>query len=237
MPWPPSPLIGSLVVIAAYMLVRSAIYELFPVTTQESWFLRDAIVCIPRLLALVALLYLNRTWRVARMDFPLKGLGRTILWSIAPLALWTFYFSGSKGDSFVPWMIAVGFITSMIVGLFEEYAFRGPLLTTLHQQLGYVGSILISSFLFALFHLQAQPFSHCLMILLTGIILANLRLRGIGLGWLALLHGLIDASAFLFHTQSADALGLHGLAVHAGLLVLALISYPRAIFTQPAFHP
>lgn len=225
---PPSPIIGSLAVIVAYMLLRSGIYHFFPVTSQETWFARDAVMSVLRLSAFTTLFLFNRTWNLARFDFPLKDLGRIALWGLVPLALWAYYFSGSHGDPFAPWMIALGTLTSLIVGLCEEYTFRGPLLATLRQDLSAFSTIFLSSVIFTLYHFQAQPVSSWGMVFLTGVILANLRLRGLSLGSLALLHGLIDASYFLFQQHSQDPFSFPGLAVQNGLLAYALVTYPRS---------
>jgi len=226
MRWPPTVLSGSLLVIAAYMLIRAGIYKLFPVTSHESWFTRDIVMCLPRLAAFAALVYLNRHWKLVRFDFPAKDFGRLALWGAVPLALWVFYFSGSHGDGFAPWMIALGFATSLVVGLFEEYAFRGPLLMALHQRHSLFTAAFLSSLLFTIYHAQAQPLAAWSNIFFTGIILANLRLRGLSLGSLALLHGLIDASYFFFRESSAELFNFHGLALKAGLFSYALWTRP-----------
>lgn len=77
--------------------------------------------------------------------------------SFAPMALWVFYFSSGHSASFTPVMIFFGFFTSLVVGAFEEYAFRGPLLFALHQRLSLFTTIALSNVLFAVFHVQAQP--------------------------------------------------------------------------------
>jgi membrane protease YdiL (CAAX protease family) len=233
MRWPPKAITGSLLVIIAYMLIRAGVYELFPVTSLESWFTRDAVTCLPRLAAFAALIYLNRHWQLVRFDFPAKDFGHLALWGSLPLALWMFYFSGSRGDSFAPWMIALGFVTSMVVGLFEEYAFRGPLLAALSRRYSLFTAAFLSTLVFTLCHFQAQPVAAWGNIFLTGIIMANLRLRGLSLGSLALLHGLIDASYFLFREYSADLSNFHGLTLQIGLFAYALWSRPQATSPLP----
>jgi len=56
-----SPIAGTITVVAAYMLLRSVIYWLVPVGSLETWFVRDSIMSVPRLVAFGALLVLNRT--------------------------------------------------------------------------------------------------------------------------------------------------------------------------------
>lgn len=226
MRWPPTPVFGALLVIGVYMLARAAVRDLFPVTSQETWFTRDTVMCLPRLAAFALLFYFNRHWQLVRFDFPAKDLARLALRGSIPLALWVFYFSGSRGDDFMPWMIALGFITSMVVGLFEEYAFRGPLLAGLAKRWSDFPAVLVSSLLFTVYHYPVQPVASWGSIFLTGIVMANLRLRGISLGALSLLHGLIDASYFLFSDITQDPFNFHGLVLQLGLFCYALWTRP-----------
>ena len=71
------------------------------------------------------------------------------------MACWLFFFSGSTGQPFTTWMMFIGFFTSLIVGLFEEYAVT--LLAALRRRLPVLPALVLSSLLFAAYHLQAQP--------------------------------------------------------------------------------
>jgi len=151
---------------------------------------------------------------------------------LAPAALWVFFFSSGHGATFTPLMMFVGFFTSLIVGAFEEYAFRGPLLYALRQRLSLFTTIVLSNVVFAIYHVQAQPTGFWVAIFLTGVIYANLRFRGVSLGWLALIHGVIDAFYFLFPGSSSDPFGFYGLVLQAGLLVYAVMTFPRSKATE-----
>jgi membrane protease YdiL (CAAX protease family) len=153
-----SALIGSLAVIVAYVLIRSCVYHFFPVISQDTWFFRDILMSVPRLGAFAALVLLNRFWNAARFDLPLKDFRRAALLGLVPVALWGFYFSGGQGQNFTPFKMFVGFFTSLVVGVFEEYAFRGPLLFALRQRLSLFATVVLSSVLFSIYHVQAQPF-------------------------------------------------------------------------------
>lgn len=221
-----SPIIGSLAVICTYTLARAGVYLFFPGTTQDAWFFRDTLMCLPRLGAFAALLLLNRRWQLALFEMPPRDFGRAARLGFVPTILWVFYFAGGYGHAFTPFRILVGAFTSLIVGVYEEYAFRGPLLDALRQRMSLLPAIALSSALFTIFHLQAQPVQIWGAIFLMGVIFANLRVRGLGLGWLALIHGVIDAFYFVFTDNAPNPFGLFGLVLQAGLLAYAIATLP-----------
>ena len=223
-----SALAGSLAVIVAYVLIRSSVYHFFPVTSQEAWLLRDTLMTVPRLGAFAALVLLNRIWKADRFDLRLWDFGRAALLRFVPTALWVFHFRGGQGDNFTPSQMAVGFFTSLVVGLFEEYAFRGPLLFALRQRLSLLATAVVSSALFAVYHVQAQPMRSWGAIFLTGVIYANLRFRGLSLGWLAIIHGATDAFYFVFPGTTPNLFSFHGVAFQGGLLAYAVLTFPRS---------
>ncbi|MGA2029125.1 MAG: CPBP family intramembrane glutamic endopeptidase [Verrucomicrobiota bacterium] len=187
---------------------------------------------LPRLGAFTTLLLLNRIWNTSHFDLPLGDCGRAALMGAVPMALWVFYFSGGHGDSFASYMMLIGFFTSLVVGVFEEYAFRGPLLFALRQRLSLFTTIVLSNILFAIYHFQAEPFRFWAAIFLTGVIYANLRFRGLSLGWLALIHGVTDAFFFFFPSISPKPFGFYGLVLHTGLLVYAVMTFPRSMVAE-----
>lgn len=226
-----SALWGSLLVICAYILVRGCVYLLSPVSSLETWFVRDTWMTIPRLAAFGVLLLFNRHWNAAAFSMPLSDCSRAAFMGSVPLALFVLFFSAGHGQSFTTMMMAVGLFTSLVVGLFEEYAFRGPLLSALTERLSLFTTVVISNILFAAFHIQAQPIRLWMIIFLTGVILANLRLRGLSLGWLALIHGVIDASIFLFPSINPEPFGFYGVVLQIGLLIYAVMTFPRSNVT------
>lgn len=232
-----SALIGSLAVIVAYTLVRAGVYHFYPVTSLETWYNRVVLMNIPRLGALDALLLLNRCWNLARFDLPLKDFRRAVFLGFVPVAVWLFYFSGGDGQQFTPTMMMGGFLTSLIVGAYEEYAFRGPMLFALRERMSLLATVMISSALFTIYHIQAQRLDIWPTIFLTGVILANLRFRGLSIGWLALIHAVIDTYMFIFPTNTVGPFGFHGLVMQSGLLVYGILTFPRSQITEPKPSP
>jgi membrane protease YdiL (CAAX protease family) len=219
----------ALIVVCAYMLVRNRVYHCLPAISLEQWFWRDALMSIARLAALIALLVLNRKWH--SLDWRLADYRRAIIMGIIPVALWEFYFTGSDGSRFPAPMICGGMFSTALVGLFEEYAFRGPLLAALRQKMSLLSSILLSSAFFVIYHVQAQPPSTWGAIFLMGVIFANLRVRGLSIGWLAVIHGVIDASFFLFKTDNPAQFSFYGIVLNVGLLAYAVMTFPSLQYT------
>jgi len=222
-----SVLVEAMLVIGWYMLVRACIYSLLPVVSLETWFVRDNWMTIPRVLAFVALLLLNRRWEVAAWTMPWREWARAVWMGWVPVGLYLWNFSVGEGESFTVTMMGVGFFTSLVVGLFEEYAFRGPLLAALAQRFSKFAAVILSNVMFAAFHIQAQPVRAWPTIFLLGVVFAHLRLRGLSLGWLALLHGVIDAAWFWFPINTPGPFGWYGLVLQAGLLIYAVATFPR----------
>jgi membrane protease YdiL (CAAX protease family) len=121
----------------------------------------------------------------------------------------------------------VGFFTSLVVGAFEEYAFRGPLLFAFQQRMPILTATLLSSALFTVFHIQAQPLEWWLEIFFAGVVFASIRLRGVSLVWLALIHTLIDTLDFVFPVHAPRFFTLPGIITTVGLLAYAFVIFPR----------
>lgn len=221
-----SPIAGTIVVVAAYMGVRSIIYFLLPATSMEAWFARDTIMSVPRLAAFAALLLFNRTWKSSTFDWQPEDFGKVLLFGGLLVAFYAFYYSASGGSTIPKFAAAWLALTTVPVVLFEEYAFRGPLLTRLCQQLNPPMGILLTSLLFTVFHLQAQPFSDWGEIFFVGFILANLRIKGLSLGGLALIHFLVDMVWVFFGISHPGMTSFNGMAFQIALLLCALLSFP-----------
>ncbi|MEQ1677104.1 MAG: CPBP family intramembrane glutamic endopeptidase, partial [Chitinophagaceae bacterium] len=114
--------------------------------------------------------------------------------------------------------IAIGFATSMIVALFEEYLFRGVLFTAFQKYMSPLKTLLLTSFLFMVYHYQAQPLVGWPYLFIMGVLFGNFRLRGTGLCRLILLHGLVDAAFFLYPQQDPGLTGTD-LWAYAGLFI------------------
>ena len=224
---------GTLLILAAYVLARNFIYSLYPVNSTGAWFERDTLMTVPRLVIFAALWFANRFfWKATRIEMARKDFLRAMLLGFSPMILWTLYFSQSHGPGFPTYMKAIGISTSLVVGLFEEYAFRGLLLTGFTWCLTILPAIIVTNLLFCGYHIQAQPLESWGMIFLTGVVFANCRLRGLGLGWLVLIHGAIDALYFLFFIDTPHPFSTPGIVLHVGLLVCAIATYPRGKITS-----
>lgn len=181
---------------------------------------------VPRLAAFGTLLFLNRTWRSSAFDWRLKDVGRALLFGGLLVGICVCYYAGSTGPK-VPWFVVAGLpLTTIPVALYEEYAFRGPLLTGLCQRSSPLMGILLTSVAFTAYHLQAQPLSCWGEIFLFGVILANLRVRGLSLGWLAATHLLVDIVWIFFGRWQPAMTSFNGIAYQTALLVYALVSFP-----------
>jgi membrane protease YdiL (CAAX protease family) len=213
---------ATLLVLLAYVVARNRIYFFFPAHSLESWFVRDTWMTIPRLACFTAIFCIYSGWKTTRTDWRLSGNRKSLTLGFFPVALWCFYTSGSRGDHFPHQMIFIGAATSAIVGLFEEYAFRGPLLIDLAQPASVLRSIFISAFLFTIYHFQAQSLRSWPAIFLTGITFAGLRFRGVSLAWLVLIHTIIDASYFFFGSQTPPTTSLYGVILNLGLLICSI---------------
>ncbi|HWD18706.1 MAG TPA: CPBP family intramembrane glutamic endopeptidase [Verrucomicrobiae bacterium] len=205
------------------MLVRSHVYQVDPIDSVESWFVRDTWMSVPRLAAFLAIFCIHGGWRRPRLDFWRAGDFKVVALGLVVVALWWFYFSGGVGDGFSTDMICIGVATSAVVGLFEEYAFRGPLLVALGPARQ---AVLLSSFLFAIYHFQAQSVEAWPAIFGTGVVFASLRFRGASLALLVALHTLIDAGYFFFASGTPAMTSAHGLALTLGALGLGAAVFP-----------
>jgi|HubBroStandDraft_1064217.scaffolds.fasta_scaffold83825_2 membrane protease YdiL (CAAX protease family) len=191
---------------------------------------------IPRLSAFGVLLLLNRRWNIAAFNMPLRDGSKAARMGFVPLALWIFFFRAGHGQSFTVAMMIIGFFTSLAAGLFEEYAFRGPLLSALSHRFSIFTAIVLSNVLFAAYHIQAQSIRFWPIVFLTGVIYANLRFRGLSIGWLALIHGITDACFFLFPSINPKPFGFYSLVLQAGLLIYAVVIFPRSGVTDSRYN-
>ena len=217
----------SLLIVLAYMAVRAGIYALLPAHTNAAWSYRDAVMCAPRLAAFAALWTCNRhRWNNAvPFDFRAAGKGLLLpsLLLIFAECLRTYTFADHS------WPLdqaLVGIAATVPVVLFEEYAFRGGILHGLSSRFGTVVTLLLGSALFVLFHVQAQPVDAWPTIFLFGLTWSGLRLRGLGLGWLALIHFIVDSLYFagVDYPPFGSEANLYYLF---GLFMAALLAWPR----------
>jgi len=218
-------LVATVGVLTSYCLARSWVYEVYPARSLAAWFERDTLMTAPRLAAFVLLFGIYTGWRRPG-EWKFRGGAWLVVGAFGMAALWWVYFSGGVGEKFGGRDIVVGAATSLVVGLFEEYAYRGPPLMELGQCVSERAAISVSSLLFMLYHFQAQNLESWPTIFLTGVTLANLRCRGLSLSWLVLAHGVTDTGYFIFGSQAPPFMSFPGMILVAGTLVCALRTLP-----------
>lgn len=181
----------------------------------------------------VRLLALGALWTAARREGlssrfgfeggPRRGLGH----GAAMLALWAIFLTESSGGSWSLRDRFVGMGVCITVGLFEEFAFRGVLLEALARRYHPWTAALGSAVLFTLYHCRPQSLPAWPHVFLTGAVFANLRLRGLGLGWLAAIHAAVDAAFFFAGDRGVQVYGSAHTAFLAGLFAYAALTAPR----------
>ncbi|MBL0350196.1 MAG: CPBP family intramembrane metalloprotease [Elusimicrobia bacterium] len=213
----------SLIITASYMAIRALIYFLYPVSSLDDWFYRDILMCGPRLLGLFLAVWLFRS----EPEGDISRSGWAYLYAVLLLIS---HLPDFLQKGWEPWpihMVYVGIATSLVVGLFEEYLFRGALLSGLVRQLPLPWAIVISSLIFTVYHVQAQSLIGWPGIFLVGIVFANLRVLGFGLLSLSILHGLIDWGYFLVAPESGVSFAF---LIAAG--ILAVLSLSHVLLTR-----
>ena len=218
----------ALAIVALYMLARAALVAALPVHTQTDWSRLDAWKTAPRLAAFLVLWELNRRrWKTLRLDFASPGgIVRTTCWTAGAILAYGLSCAGPVADAFSARTAILGLAATPFVALFEEYAFRGAILEGLLPFVGACGAVLGSALLFAVYHVQAQPAAAWPALFGLGVILANLRLRGIGLGWLMIVHAILDG---LFFWGTRPYWGTTSATFLAFLTICAFVSWPRRL--------
>jgi membrane protease YdiL (CAAX protease family) len=218
--------IRSAIALVSFALIRCWVYYVYPAHDLERWFMRDCLMTIPRLFALLALLAINEVRDASSRWLHPEGVTKAALFGIVPMGLWLYYFSSGNGARFGPFEISVGFLTSLVVGGFEEYAFRGPLFSILRERTSTTAAIFMSSVLFMLFHVQAQPIEFWPIIFLMGIVFGSLRVRGMSIFWLSSIHAAIDTCYFIFPVHHAAFYSANGIYFVSGLFLYSLAVFP-----------
>ena len=221
-------LIQALLIIGAYMIIRGVIYLFMPPNSQWAWFYRDCWMSVPRVVTFFSLLLIDRyVWKSSPFDFHIKDIGRGSFYGGILVFIYLFHLIGSYGDPWPKKFILIGIFTSAMVGLFEEYAFRGVILGNLAKKWSKSSAVLGSSAIFTLFHFQAQPLTEWPGIFLAGVVFANLRLKELSLFWLVVIHTVIDAAYFFFGTSMPEFFSTHKLIFLAAMILYGIITYPR----------
>lgn len=214
------------------------LYWVAPKTPQDSLWLM--LVMTPVRLAAIGWFW-AAAWR--------EGLGSRVSFEGAPprvlghaaamLGLWALFLTESTGSPW-PWRDRlIGIPICLTIGLFEELAFRGVVLELLLARLRPRAAALASALAFTVYHCRPQSLPAWPHVFLTGAVFANLRLRGIGIGWLALIHAAVDAAFFFALDKGVQDYGSAHAAFLAGLFLYAVVTIPPekeagAAFAAPA---
>jgi len=182
-----------------YVGVRALIYSAVPDDVPGGWIATDTMMDLPRLLCfalalVVGLKLWGRRGLGLHADRVVAGIGIGAASVVLGLLG---NFSRAPTAGYPAHVLAVLAVSSLIVALHEELVFRGVIFTGLRDWLGSQVAIWISSVLFVVYHVQAQPLAEWPTIFLFGVLYAVLRDRGVGLWWLILAHAALDALVFL----------------------------------------
>jgi membrane protease YdiL (CAAX protease family) len=198
----------SLVIFLIYFVSRYFIYAVVPNVDFQSWLFRDSIMNFPRIVCLLLVVAFTFDHRRRKKDlYPnLSGKKRAFIVGVLlmlPIILRLFCFE-IKTYSFEFTLLFV--LNSFVVGFFEEALFRGGFFDSLNGMLGSKSAVWFSSFLFMIFHIQAQDVTLFPGIFIFGIICALLRRDGVSLFLLSLIHSIYD-SLILFNTSPYEMMG------------------------------
>jgi len=171
--------------VVLYCSIRYAIY-LYGFT----WIEQDTIVNIPRVICLIlALWYGLKVWGRDKLGFHFQGIRLALAaGSFVLITGIIFIFQRSIEFTLTGGELALLTISTAFVAVFEETQFRGVLLNAIRDWRGASAAIWISSLIFTLFHIQAQPFRSWPMIFIFGVLFALLRVHGVSLLWLIGIH-------------------------------------------------
>ncbi|MCB0367751.1 MAG: CPBP family intramembrane metalloprotease [Bdellovibrionaceae bacterium] len=189
----------SLLIILLYGALRALVYDSMKNNSFDDWVARDSVMDIPRTLCFVLTLYICKrhlSWAELGVHWQGKwgAFFLLVAFSLISLKSRSFqFFTGDIGDS----QIAMLIISSFVVGFFEEFLFRGLAYIALSKQYSPTAAIWISSLIFMIYHVQAQPYYHFPELFAYGLVYAGARSIGISIVWLSLLHGIDDSLVLL----------------------------------------
>lgn len=160
------------------------------------WVKRDLWVCLPRAFGLAAVLWLM--WAAGGLrrwgwhgGAPVSSAGMMTAFAAA----WIAGFAGyGKGVEFTSAQTTAAVAATVLVALWEEAAFRGAIFLALKERFSPRTAAVLSSILFAVYHIQALHFLDWPKTFLFGIAACAALHAGVGLPWLAGLHWAVDAA-------------------------------------------
>lgn len=184
-------------IIFLYVLIRSFIFHI-PAPSWDDFLKRDALQTIFRIAAYVSLwIYTRHYWKKNKWGWGFKNgricaLGAALIFTAEALH----FLSGAKWHEASAGWLLLGLLSTVVVAVGEEFAFRGVLFAALLRKVGMPLTVLLGSAFFSLFHIgvptEIPPLYH-LYLFLWGMVVSLLRAWGSNLGWLVLIHFVIDA--------------------------------------------
>jgi membrane protease YdiL (CAAX protease family) len=200
----------ALLITVFYMTARFFIYRALPVVDAAGefhwalWSRRDLWMTIPRLAAFgtcLAVMRRNSPWE-QRWGWGWGASWTGLAWLGASLAAFLVIFCSQQRDvTFSDQEIALGWLVTLPVPLFEEACFRGLLYCSLARLRGPRTAALASAVAFTLFHWQAQSLGAWPFIFSAGMLSAAALQAGAGLPWLMFEHLLVDGIWYSFGTN------------------------------------
>jgi membrane protease YdiL (CAAX protease family) len=161
-----------------------------------------------------------KIWTAKELGFHRSGWARGLIFGVLLLAVELYGWCRESYGLEVS-ELAVLAASSFVVAIFEELMFRGVLYNALEGWRGRGTAVWGSTFVFMVFHVQAQDPSHFPAIFLTGLLWAIMRFQGVSLYWLILAHGTVDSAYFLGGWGDLDP-GFTPVVYHGLLFLLCL---------------
>lgn len=181
-----------LIPIVVYILLRACVYR-FVDMNEYGWFFRDFVMNAPRILsAILMICFIRSIWGLEILKFHTMRFGYFLKTAVVALVTYTVWvFLHSQHLSFTNSQLMMFVTGSLIVAIFEEISFRGGIYQALSDWLGASWAIVVSTLLFVVFHVQAQPIHELPQLIGFGLIVALLRSKGVSIWWTILLHFLV----------------------------------------------
>lgn len=216
--------VQTLSAVACYMAARFLIYRFMPIQDFDSWFQRDVVMTVPRLGGFAACLYIaSRNGGLKQWGWTasLSRRGGAVLITAAVMEIFMHLVRGSNTELGSA-KLMVGWLSTGPVALFEEAAFRSLLFLALRRKMSPLLAALLSSFAFALYHVQAQPLSSWPHLLAFGLGTCAALHVGTGVVWLVATHWFVDG--VWFHLAFGPGKEWAALGHYTSMLVAVILS-------------
>lgn len=221
----------TIAVAVGYMALRHYLYaHLPPSLARDDW------MCVPRAAALAAYLAIMRShepWRSWGWHWGWSGAGAAIL--LAALGEGLLAYTLPPGERLSTARAVAGWLSTALVAIHEEAAFRGLLFNALDRWTRRPRlAALLAAAVFTVWHYEAQPLASWPDIFLFGFCACAALKLGVGLPWLALGHWAADVAWYQRNSGEGDvnfATWLIGLALLAVGAFWSWQALPRATAT------